>query len=71
MSSNFLIVPGGWLSLERILHRQFGSRSKPLEPAPHNDVGPTDSWKGHNCDGEEANIAENPLGLNKNLDPLG
>ena len=37
----FLFRFGGWLGLERIVLRPFGVKCTPLEPAPHNHVGPT------------------------------
>ena len=55
----FLDFFGGRLGLERIVLRPFGLKCTPLEPAPHNHVGPTDASKGRNCHGEPANIVEN------------
>ena len=46
---------GGQLRLERIALRPFDSK---LATHIIHDVGPIDTWKGHSCHGEEANIAE-------------
>ena len=59
MDLGFWIFSGGRLGLERIVLRPLGLKCTPLEPAPHNHVGPTDASKGHNCHGEPANIVEN------------
>ena len=59
MDVGFRTFSSGWLGLERIALTPFGLKCTPLEPAPHNHVGPTDASKGHNCHAEPANIVEN------------
>ena len=59
MDLGFWIFSGGRLGLERIVLRPLGLKCTPLEPAPHNHVGPTDASKSHNYQEEPANIVEN------------
>ena len=68
MDVGFRTFSSGWLGLERIVLRPFGLKCTPLEPAPQNQVGPTDVSKGQNCHGEHANIAEKePIRVHSNF----
>ena len=52
MGFGFENFVGGWLGEEKNVPRPFGLKCTPLEPAPHNHVGPTDASKGHSSHGE-------------------
>ena len=47
MDLGFWIFSAGLLGLEKNVLRPLGLKCTPLEPAPHNHVGPTDAPEGH------------------------